>query len=280
MLVYIPKTPKPNLPEDYRHLTLLNADLKLLSRILDNCLSPWLPSLLHLSQHCGIHKNTIFDTTATVHEVNTHAEHSKQPLRILSIHFKEAFDNISHSYLLTLLTTYGFSARLQACIHGMYTNTTSTILINGHTSGPIPIKYLVCQGRPLSMQLFALCLYPLLRALENTLTGICFGPNNIKTVVIAYADDVRLLVTSPSEIPNIRTIMEQYGAASGAKINILKLKAMAVGAWDTSVDIMGIPYHTEMKILGVHFTNSVRQSAQTSWTKVIGGLTAQARCLF
>ena len=52
---------------------------------------------------------------------------------------------------------------------------------------------------------------------------------------------------------------------------------MAVGAWDTSVDIMGIQYQTERKILGAHFTNSVKQSAQSSWTKLTGVLRAQAR---
>jgi carbohydrate-binding DOMON domain-containing protein len=105
------------------------------------------------------------------------------------------------------------------------------------------------------MRLFALCLDTLSHAHENSLTGIRFGNNKSKPAVIAYADDVMLLQTSPSEIPRIRTITDQYGAASGAKINISKSKALAVGAWDTSVDIMGITYHREMKILGTHLTN-------------------------
>ena len=91
----------------------------------------------------------------------------------------------------------------------MYSNTTSSILINGHTSGPIPIKSSVRQGCPVSMQVFALCLDPLLRALENSLAGICFGNNNTKTAAIAYANDVTILVTSPSEISRIRTIIDQ-----------------------------------------------------------------------
>ena len=62
--------------------------------------------------------------------------------------------------------------------------------------------------------------------------------------MVAYADVVTLLMTSPSEIPRMRTIIDQYGAASGAKIGVSNSKALAVGAWDTSVDIMGIQYHT------------------------------------
>ena len=276
IIVCIPKTPQPNRPEEYRHLTLLNADLILLARNLTDRMSPWLTSLLHPSQHCRTHRKTIFDASATVSEAIVYTEHSKQPLCILSIDFKEAFDSISHAYIFTLVTTYGFSARFKACIQGMYSNTTSFILINGHTSGTIPIKSSVRQGCPLSMQLFTLCLGPLLRDLEKSLTGTLFGNNNTKTAVITYAEDVTLLVTSLSELPRFRTIIDQYGAASGAKINISKSKALAVGEWDTSVDIIGIQYHREMKIRGAHFTNSVKQSAQKSWTKLTGVLRSQA----
>jgi len=61
--------------------------------------------------------------------------------------------------------------------------------------------------------------------------------------VIAYADDVTLLLTSPSEIPKLQAIFDQYGKASGPKINIQKSKAMAMGMWDTTLNIMGISYH-------------------------------------
>jgi hypothetical protein len=36
VMVYVPKIKRPTTPDDYRPLTLLNADLKLLSRIISN----------------------------------------------------------------------------------------------------------------------------------------------------------------------------------------------------------------------------------------------------
>ena len=73
--------------------------------------------------------------------------------------------------------------------------------------------------------------------------GIRVGRNSPKSAVIANADDVTLLLTSPSEIPKLQAILDHYGKAYGAKINIQKSKAMAVGMWDTTVSIMGIPYY-------------------------------------
>jgi len=95
--------------------------------------------------------------------------------------------------------------------------------------------------------------------------------------VIVYSDDVTLLLTSPSEIPKLQAILNQYGKESGAKINIQKSKAMALGMWDTTVNIMGIPYHENMKILDIHFTSTTSQSALNSWSVVTDGLRAQGR---
>jgi len=52
---------------------------------------------------------------------------------------------------------------------------------------------------------------------------------------------------------------------------------MAVGKWDTTVNIMGIPYYENMKILGSHFRSTTSQSAMKSWSVVTDGLRAQAR---
>jgi purine nucleoside permease len=71
--------------------------------------------------------------------------------------------------------------------------------------------------------------------------------------------------------------LERYGAASGARINIRKSKALAVGTWDTSINIMGINYEESVKILGIQFTNTIHQTTLNSWTMVTNGIRAQAQ---
>jgi hypothetical protein len=53
------------------------------------------------------------------------------------------------------------------------------------------------------------------------------------TAIVAYADDITLLITSPEEVPNLREILDQYMPGAGTRINIQKSKAMVVGVWDT-----------------------------------------------
>jgi len=49
------------------------------------------------------------------------------------------------------------------------------------------------------MQLFAIFMDPLLCALESALMAIRVSSNSHISNVIAYADDIKLLLTSPSE---------------------------------------------------------------------------------
>jgi hypothetical protein len=53
-IVCLPKKTIPQRPEDYRALTLLSTDLKLMARVISKRLEPILTHILHPGQHCGM----------------------------------------------------------------------------------------------------------------------------------------------------------------------------------------------------------------------------------
>ena len=148
VIVCIPKQVNPKTPEDYRPLTLLNADYKILAS--DHTPCPTLPDILHPSQHCGTPKNTIFDAVATVRDAIGHAETTQTPFCVFTLDFKQAFDRISHTYPMAVLSSYEFDKGFIECIRMMYDKATTVVHINGHISQPIPIQcgdkdaHLVC----------------------------------------------------------------------------------------------------------------------------------------
>ena len=83
--------------------------------------------------------------------------------------FKAAFDKISHTYLFQILKPYGVNEAFQNRIKSMYERATASVQINGNVSRPIRIKCALRQGCPLSMQLYALCLNPLLPSTRNSM---------------------------------------------------------------------------------------------------------------
>ena len=127
------------------------------------------------------------------------------------------------------------------------------------------------------MLLFTLCLNSLLCMIDENLAAAHSGPHNMRTAVIAYTDDVMIILRSPKNIPIVQEAPRCYKDASGAKLNIQKSKTMALGSWDTSHTILGITYHTELRILGIKMTTTIHQSAINSWRKIIGKIRAQSR---
>jgi hypothetical protein len=84
ILIYIPKTQRPATPKDYRPPTLMNTDMKLLSRIITNRTRPWMNVILHSSQHCGVQGNNMY-VVATIRDIIAEAELTQTPTCILSL---------------------------------------------------------------------------------------------------------------------------------------------------------------------------------------------------
>ena len=97
----------------------------------------------------------------------------------------------------------------------------------------------------MTMSLFIVCLNSLLSALEKKLTGIWIGQRGTKTTVIAYADDMTIIVSKLEEIRILQETLNTYGEAIGAKINTRKSRVVALGSWNTSIPIT--EYHISRK---------------------------------
>jgi len=80
VIVLCPKKTCPVVPADYRPITLLNTDYKIVARIITGRLKPVLAEILHPSQHCGVPGRTIFEAVATVWDAIAYAERANIPL--------------------------------------------------------------------------------------------------------------------------------------------------------------------------------------------------------
>jgi hypothetical protein len=74
VIVLCPKKICPVVTADYRPITLLNNDYKIVPRIIERRLKPVFSELLHPSQHCGVPGRTIFEAVATVRNAIAYTE--------------------------------------------------------------------------------------------------------------------------------------------------------------------------------------------------------------
>ena len=178
------------------------------------------------------------------------------PLCFLSLDFKNAFVRIAHNYPFQTLQADGIGNAFIAGIKRMYEFATSSVQINGHQYGTIPILCVLRHGFPMTKVFYALCLHPLIRLLDLKLPGIRIWHRRHPTSVVAYADDVNIFVTSGADFI-IEEVIRLYERASGAHLNPRQSKALAVGSWCTQEVVLGIAYHPHVTILGFTFWGTI-----------------------
>jgi hypothetical protein len=86
--------------------------------------------------------------------------------------------------------------------------------------------------------------------------------------VTAYADDVTVFLTSPSDVRQLQEAILCYERATGARVNINKSKELALGPWNKWLSVLNTTYHDTVTILGMEIRNTLRATSIASWNKV------------
>ena len=173
--------------DDYRPITLLNTELKILARVLANRLQLVISDLIGPEQTIAVKRRSIQDNLHLIREV------------------LEGIKDDTEAALISPRPSIGLTIRFKPefrrWISMMYHNPQAVVQVNGRRSGVIAIERSVRQGCPLSPLLYVLTLEPLLRRLRDegtspALRGIPFA-SRLAARVSAFADDVTLCIPPP-----------------------------------------------------------------------------------
>jgi hypothetical protein len=88
------------------------------------------------------------------------------------------------------------------------------------------------------MLLFALCLDPLIRKITEEIAGCRPTRHKRKLAVVAYADDVTIILRSVQEVQIVQEAIRLYEKATGAVLNHRKSKALDLGGWNNDTPVM------------------------------------------
>ncbi|XP_062538246.1 uncharacterized protein LOC134206536 [Armigeres subalbatus] len=176
--------------------------------------------VLSNGQKCSNAERNIFQATFALKDRIANLRHHRRAGKLISFDLENAFDRVRHSFLFETMRSLGFNGELISLLSHIASRSTSRLLINGHLSRSFEIARSVRQGDPLSMHLFVLYLHPLVCRLER----VC-GDD----LLVAYADDISVVVTSSWQIEAMNEIFRRFGLAAGAKLNLRKTVAVNVG---------------------------------------------------
>ena len=87
------------LPRNYRPISLLTTEYKILTSMLAKRLLPFLPTLIHPDQACAIQNRNIHDHLHLIRDFISYTNTTKTNSCILSIDQAKAFDRVLHDWL-------------------------------------------------------------------------------------------------------------------------------------------------------------------------------------
>ena len=218
---------------NYRPITILNTDYKIMTRALTMRLTKVVPNLIHRDQAGFMKGRQIEDQTELVRLMLNQCEASKQNGVIVCLDQEKAYDKVRHDFIWRTLETYQFPNHFINTIKTLYENGEMVVVINGVISKPYRVTRGVRQGDPLSCLIFNLAIESLASMLRNsTLKGFTIKGEIDRLITTLFADDTTVFLSEEDSFNDLQNILQKWCRASGAKFNVSKTVIIPAGPYE------------------------------------------------
>ena len=260
--------------KNWRPISLLNTDYKILAHVLANRLKSVIGKLIHTDQNGYIKGRNIAYNIRLIQDVINYFENDNIEGAIVFLDFQKAFDTVNHDFLLSVLEKFNFGSSFIKWVKTIYTKSESCLSNNGWTSRPFEVQRGIRQGCPLSALLFLLVVEILGdRIRQNTHDGleIKFKTEKKYIQVTQLADDTTVFLKNEQAITNCLEIIQNFGNVSGLKLNIEKTEGLWLGRGRNRGDgFANINWEKDsIKALGVVFGYNNQEIEEINWRNKI-----------
>ena len=255
--------------KNYRPITLINVDSKILTRTLATRMAKVLHKLIHRNQTC-VPGRCICNNTHIIQDLIDVINMEGIGAALILLDQEKAFDRMSHSFIIKVLRKFGFGERFIKWVTILYTDIRSAVKVNGYLTDEFPIKRGVRQGCPLSALLYVLCAEVLAIEIRSNskIIGYKFNKSKDQHKLTQFADDNAVVLTTEASILELFVSLEKYEHATNARIN----KDKTVGVWlgtfrGNSYTFAGIKWTDDpVESLGVFVGNDRALCSQTGFS--------------
>ena len=251
--------------KNWRPISLLNTDYKIMTKCIALRLKKVLPTIIHTCQTGFMKDRYIGFNIRLILDLIEYAEQENKPGIIFSIDFEKAFDSVSWEFLEKCIDFFNFGDFFKKWIKLFITDISSCVLNCGWSTGFFPLQRGVRQGCPLSPYLFLLCAEVFGIGFRNNININGMTIKEIQEKLIQFADDTQILLDGTQEsLDESISMLESFEIISGMKVNFDKSEIAKLGSskhevyqlqkevkfTDSSLKILGV----DIPITGDHNT--------------------------
>jgi hypothetical protein len=220
---------------NYRPITLLNADYKLVAKAYANRLGAPAATVVDATQTAFIPGRWIGDNVLHHLEEVDYCDTVGQPACILFLDFAKAYDKMDRDWVIQCMDHMGFGPRALAVVRCLLHGTRARCLFNGHLTRSFAVSSGVAQGSPLSPLLYVLAAQPLAAKIRQLQQQGAYQPVQQPGGQPApgshqHADDTTLHARSVEDAEKlVELAVEPFCRATNSKLNANKTKVLLLG---------------------------------------------------
>ncbi|KAG1081966.1 hypothetical protein G6F42_022742 [Rhizopus arrhizus] len=151
-----------------------------------------------------------------------HARKNNRQEIALLLDQEKSYDRVHPSYLRSVLLQFGFPMILVNSLAGLLFGNQVRVNINGHFTDEITQSRGLRQGDPSRGSAVASSV----QSRARTISKISDPNPSPALKVLAYADDVCVFLSSPTDFLRLQHHLQTYGQVSNAKVNLSKTEAI------------------------------------------------------
>ena len=202
--------------KNWRPITLLNIDYKIIAKIYGERLKIALPQIIKSDQKAFLKSRQISESVRLTQDLIHYVDENGTNGAIIFLDQEKAFDRVEWGYLKMCLEQFGFGPKFINWTLMLYKHGTSSIKTNGYLSEYFPLSRSMRQGCPIAAYLYILQAEPMAEAIRKNkgIQGIELPEfNNIKldeAKISIFADDTQLFCKNEESIKNAFKVLKCY----------------------------------------------------------------------
>ena len=270
--------------KNWRPISLLNIDYKIISKVLAERLKQVLHEIIHPDQRGCVPGRFIGENVRHIDDLLYEIENGEKSPLILMLDQEKAFDRVEWDWLFSTMEKFNFGDRFISWLKILYKNSKSCILTNGVQSEYFDITRGIRQGDALSALLFIIQFEPLAQKFRTTddIQGISIPLRNMHNSSILvkgaqYVDDSNTFLKNETFVSNFLNIMRNYETASGSRMNSDKTLGLSLNRRiEKKINGINITLRAE-RVLGIDLGGRREKTETDFWDKLIEKLGAKLK---
>lgn len=252
---------------NWRPITLLNTDYKILTKVMALRLQTVLDTIVSRDQTGFMKGRFIGDNLRTIQDALHIMRSSNYDGLLLALDFTKAFDTVRWEYIGAILEWYGFGQNFVSLVKLLSTDIESCVINAGLSSRYFKPARGIRQGCCVSPYLFILAVEAMATFIRNNqdIEGLGWGGDNVLKIS-QFADDSTCFLNNEASLTPLLSFLQEFSSWSGLTINRRKSMILFPQTRSDPPDqIDGIPVVQRVKILGIWFSANNTESENYNW---------------